>query len=240
MSTYVRPSSGPVVFRDAAGKLINYGSRWQNGPPEDSYSTLENLERFRPLHRVAEALIEHLLANYEVTVESGSQLTEGLEHAPAANKITRAVRLTPHRNGSSPLLFVFTNYPGVWLYAGTFFSGAYPVCGCNACDEIWQTQADSLEQDTFAIISGGLTESVNGPVPPEVTEDRNGQITIGMSLSLATRIISADGSFEGGSESNAENVPFTTLSRYRATLDRLALVSNGGNWLPWPRAVQPR
>lgn len=238
MSNYLRPQITPEVFRDAAGNTIDYGNRWHDGPPDDSYSIDEHTERFRPLHRIANALIEHLAATHEVTVESGAHLIANLAEPPAADEIAQAVLLTPRRNGSSSLLFVFTNYPGIQLYAGAFFSGAYPICGCNACDEIWQTQAEELERDTLAIVSGGLTERVNGPIAPEVTEDADGRITIVMSLSLISSITAIDGLSCGSSESNAENVPRATIDHYRATLDRLASVSPDGNWLAWPRVVR--
>ena len=238
MSNYLRPQITPEVFRDAAGNPIDYGNRWRDGPPDDSYSIDEHTERFRPLHRVAEALIDHLATSYEVTVKSGAHLVANLAEPPAADEIEQAVLLTPRRNGSSSLLFVFTNYPGIRLYAGAFFNGAYPICGCNACDEIWQTQAEDLERDTLAIVSGGLTERVNGPIAPEVTEDADGRITIGMSLSLISSITAVDGLSRGSSESNAENLPLATIDRYRATLDRLASVSSDGNWLPWPSPPQ--
>ncbi|MGX9294439.1 DUF6226 family protein [Tsukamurella paurometabola] len=48
--------------------MIEYGDRWGiDSPPDDSYSRTINLDRFEPLHLVADALIDHLVSTYEVT-----------------------------------------------------------------------------------------------------------------------------------------------------------------------------
>lgn len=228
-----------MMFHDAAGNLINYGNRWNTAPPDDSYSVEEHTERFRPLHRIAEALITHLAESYQVTVETGPHVVDILAEPPSADEIAQAMLLTPNRNGAAPLLVVFTEYPGIRLYAGAFFHGVYPSCGCDACDDIWQNAADELERDVFVVITGGLSERVNGPVKPTVSKGPDGRLTIDMGLSLSASRSSADGVFHSSSETNAINLPPELLTQYRATLDRLTKVSPDGNWLPWPRVVQP-
>ena len=57
MPAYERPRWGEPVFRDSAGAVVVYGSRWgQDGPPADTYSVDTHPERFAPLHVVADAL----------------------------------------------------------------------------------------------------------------------------------------------------------------------------------------
>lgn len=71
MDSYRRPEIEPVVPCDADGALIAYGDRWgADSPPSESYSVLTNVERFGPLHRVAQALIDALTTEYAVTVEA--------------------------------------------------------------------------------------------------------------------------------------------------------------------------
>jgi hypothetical protein len=68
---YRRPTIAPTVFGDADGRVIEYGDRWpDHTPPADSYSVNSNLERFAPLHRVAEALLEWLITTYDVCVDT--------------------------------------------------------------------------------------------------------------------------------------------------------------------------
>lgn len=67
MPTYVRPRWPDPVFRDRAGAVIDYGSRWDRaGPPADTYSIDSHPERFAPLH--LDALIERLAQIYDVQV----------------------------------------------------------------------------------------------------------------------------------------------------------------------------
>lgn len=97
-------------------------------------------ERFAPLHTVATALLHHLAARYDVTVEEGAGLAAVLEHAPAPDQVVRACRLTPRgpaRESTAPLTIVLTRFPGVLMHAGALASFAFPVCGCDACDDSW-------------------------------------------------------------------------------------------------------
>src|SRR5690625_1937716 len=104
MSGYVRPSVESVEFRDDDGNIIDYGNRWASRggtPPGDSYSVDDHPERFAPLHIVAAALIDYLASTYEVDVEEGHHVTDGLLHAPTAEETVRAVRLTPRGGACS-------------------------------------------------------------------------------------------------------------------------------------------
>ena len=139
---YVRPVVEARTFHDTEGRAIPYGDRWGGGSPaEDSYSVTSNLDRFAPLHDVADALIEHLRRTYEVSIE------EGVEHArdlmnPAAAEAVRAVRVVAAGVGSATLTFVFTSFPGIRLHAGFLPDFSFPPCGCDACDETWESCAD--------------------------------------------------------------------------------------------------
>lgn len=156
MTTYTRPRIGQVTFRDAAGDVIDYGNRWagRGGPPDDSYSVLEHSERFAPLHTVAEALIDYLVSTYEVDVEEGYPDTDDHIYAPKPDEVVRSVRITPKAASCATLVFFFTTLPGVHINAGVLFDARYPSCGCNACDEEWESTADELEWQTLSIAGG--------------------------------------------------------------------------------------
>lgn len=69
MTGYIRPAITVHEFRDAVGNVIPDGDRWGFDPtPDDAYGVTSNLERFAPLHDVANALIAHLVEVYDVTV----------------------------------------------------------------------------------------------------------------------------------------------------------------------------
>ena len=62
MDSYRRPVIAGAEFCDDDGVVIAYGDRWgADSPPTDSYSVLSNVERFRPLHQIAQALIDTLV-----------------------------------------------------------------------------------------------------------------------------------------------------------------------------------
>lgn len=233
MATYVRPYIEPMTFRDAEGGIIEYGHRWTHGPPDDSYSVTEHLERFAPLHTVGTALIEHLISNYEVTSEEGYHVTNGLLNAPKPDEVVRVVRLTPLTDGGAPIVFILTGFPGVRLFAGGFFTAAYPSCGCNACDENWIEAADELEWQTLAIVGGGLTEEVSEPRRPKWSVDWKHGFVQGMGKAILHRLRAIDGSIEHSGEYSVDDVPADVLAQGRARLEELAEVSPEGNWRPW-------
>lgn len=234
MTTYRRPDIGLRTFRDAEGEVIEYGNRWRDGPPDDSYEVVENPERFAPLHTVAITMIDYLVSNYEVTIDEGYHVTAGIEHVPKPEDVARAVRLTPLADGCAPIVCVLTKFPGIRFYAGVLFDAAYPSCGCNACDETWVEAAAEFEWQTLAIVGGGLTEEVSEPRRPKWSIDWEHGFTRGMGQAIGFKLLALDGSGEVSGASSAENVPVAALEHARQTLDELAKVSPNGNWLRWP------
>ncbi len=100
----------PVDFHDDDGAVIAYGDRWgRESPPSESYSALSNVERLRPVHQVAEALIDALRADYAVTVEDDLAVASDLMHD--RDDEVRAVRITPDDSTAAALTFVFTSFP---------------------------------------------------------------------------------------------------------------------------------
>ncbi|TNC17640.1 hypothetical protein FHE66_09360 [Georgenia sp. 311] len=164
MSSYNRPSVVAPVFHDADGQIIDYGNRWSGSPPEETYSVDTHPERFAPLHTVADALIAHLRATYDVRLTEGEG-TAGDLLRPAP-EFLRAVRIQPNDPACAALTFVFTAYPGIFLHAGLLHDFHYPVCGCDACDSNWTTEADLLEQQVLAVVTGHYREGIeDGPQP---------------------------------------------------------------------------
>ena len=213
MSGYVRPAIADDTYRDGQGAVIEYGSRWGvDGPPEDSYSVVSHPQRFAPLHEVALALVDYLQRTYAVEVLDELSCLADLWR-PRVNAV-RAVRLTPATADAASMTFVLTDHPGVIVHAGLVHDFVYPVCGCDACDETWQSVADDLEHDVQAIVSGGYREEVRG--------GRGAPW-------IWTQLRAADGSQvrSGGAEATGQ-----LGERLRAASARLAELPAG--WAPWP------
>ncbi|SFO03199.1 DUF6226 family protein [Mycetocola miduiensis] len=165
---YHRPEVPSETFRDAAGRAIPYGARWgSDAPPDNAYSVDSHPERFAPVHLAADALIAHLTDTFEVIVEHTLAATDDLLR-PVTDAV-RAVRLTPASAEAASLTFVFTSYPGVLLHAGLLNDFSYPVCGCDACDETWQSVAAEMEWQVLAVAGGGYRETWRPGLLPSVT-----------------------------------------------------------------------
>ncbi|NLF05967.1 MAG: hypothetical protein GX593_13330 [Actinomycetales bacterium] len=156
MSTYVRPAVESPVFYDAQGQVIEYGSRWPDSPPVDTYSVVTHPERFDPLRAVAEALIAHLQETFEVDIIEGPEAVEQMLR-PREDAI-RTVRIEPRDPSCAPVTIQIDSYPGVEVEAGLLERAWFPPCGCDACDETWESAAEGLEQLVLAVVDGGFWE----------------------------------------------------------------------------------
>ena len=142
---YQRPSWPEMVFRDAQGQVIPYGSRWPGGSPaEDSYSRVTNPQRFAPLITVTEALITHLESEYQVRCTTEGLVTV-LDPGPTAASL---------RFDVDPVGFF------VRVTAGPVAKFVFPGCACDACDETAEPVADDLEATVFAVVAGQLRQRV--------------------------------------------------------------------------------
>jgi hypothetical protein len=74
-------------------------------------------------------------------------------------------RVVPRREGASSLERTRTDVPGLRLRAGRLFDGAYPRCGCDACDEQLDDVVEELRWHVAAITGGGLEEQADGRGP---------------------------------------------------------------------------
>ncbi|WP_405372862.1 MULTISPECIES: DUF6226 family protein [unclassified Microbacterium] len=213
MSSYVRPVIEAPVFRDADDAVIDYGSRWDDSPPEDTYSVGSHPERFAPLHVVGDALISHLRETYDVEIEEGVETAADLLR-PAFHDVVRAVRIRPNAPQCAPLTFVFTAYPGIDVHAGLLHDFRYPVCGCDACDSTWQREAGELEDLVFATVTGNYRETVESGAHPWV----------GYAFTYAY------GASSG--QSRSDDFPAASL---KAAGPILRALPDG--WRPWPRST---
>jgi len=147
----VRPAWTARTFSDEAGHAIDYGNRWHEGPPERAYEVTSNLDRFVPLHAVADALVECLLRDYRVVASEAQDLARILEPEPP--DFIRQVRLDPEETGGEPMTIVFTSFPGVVVYSGSRLVESFPACGCDACDDSVDQVADRMQERVLSLAS---------------------------------------------------------------------------------------
>lgn len=209
---YVRPDLPAATYYSRDGEPIPYGRHWgADGPDPDSYSVDSHPERFAGLHAVARALIEHLTAVYDVDVQDDPvHAGELLMQGPG---VLQAVKLTPRDPGAAALTIVLTVYPGVMVHAGVLHDFAFPVCGCDACDETVETTADRLELLVLSVAAGGYRE----------------RYPVGRKRWSEYTLAAFDGS---GSESGQGEPPPASAGRLHDAEVRLREVARG--WSPWP------
>ena len=164
MSSYSRPPIPERTFRDADGHVIHYGDRWPDGDgPEDTYEVVSHPERFEPLHAIADALIEHLVAEYDVTV--AEEPDPARPDVGRMDGFDRCVRMAPSDPNATPLTFLFYPFPSVTVLAGLFHWEPFPDCGCDHCDETALSAADELERLVFIVVDGGFGEQPSSAWP---------------------------------------------------------------------------
>lgn len=212
VSSYVRPAIDTPVFRDADGQSIDYGKRWRGSPPEATYSVDSHPQRFAPLHAVADALIAYLRDAYDVEVVEGEAAAADLLRPDP--ETLRAVRIRPNDPASAAATIVFTAYPGIIMHAGLLHDFHYPVCGCHACDSNWEGEADQLEQQVLAVVTGHYREG----------------ITRGLRPWVEYAFTYPDG--RAGGRSRAQDLPKERVKAAKPVLRRLV-----DGWAVWPRTA---
>ena len=243
MVIYQRPTFPVPTFRDATGAVIEYGRRWWERPggmpPEDTYGVVSHPERFAPVHAVADALVDYLTTRYEAVSSEDPAFVADLtfEHSD----VLRAVRVTPARPDAASLTFVYTNHPGVLLYAGLLHDFPFPDCGCDACDETSESAARELEEIVMAVAEGRYRETYDagdeGPRPPGQWANWPGPASPDPSAPserlpgpwVSYEIVARDGSFRRCGEGALSGLPDERIAAAMAFLDRM-----DEGWQPWP------
>lgn len=211
MSSYHRPPIETPVFRDAEGRVIEYGRPWEGSPPTDTYSVDTHPERFAPLHTVADALVAHLAETCDVRITEGPDVATDLLRQ--SRPVVRAVRIEPNDPRCAAITLAYTDFPGIVMHAGLLHDFPFPVCGCDACDSTGEHEVDDLERHVFAVVGGRYRESV----------DEGTDTWVGYSLEYP------NGSTSGRSPAG-EGLPAAQVEAARPIL---RVLSDG--WAAWPR-----
>jgi len=117
--------------------------RWgAAGPPLEAYSRVTNRERFASLHDSAAGCLDRLEREFETERREAYGLDLELEHD--CNLSRPSVALLPCDVGAAPLIIAFSDFPGLRVRFGRWYVVAFPTCGCDACDETAETEAERL------------------------------------------------------------------------------------------------
>lgn len=165
---YSRPTIADQDYVDERGRTVVYGRRRAEapelGPPNGGTNVFSHQERYEPIFTVAEALIAHLAAAYDVVVDDNVRQSSGFDIITGRpeSAFARVVSIRPIASTEAPLLLGFHDQPGsIRVLAGCYSEFDMSFCGCDACDEPWEDVADSLEEVVLSVAESGTTERLD-------------------------------------------------------------------------------
>lgn len=128
-------------------------------PPEDAYGRVTDPDRYRPLHAVADRIVEELTATHDVEIVPADPGSFG---STGQIDVVRVVELVPADPEAATLAIAYTDFPGLMVRVGQWHVDAFPSCGCDACHE----HPDEVERDlrwlVRTVTRGGSAESLSG------------------------------------------------------------------------------
>ena len=124
----------------------------------DPHTRVTNPGRFASLHSMAAELLDQLSSRFDVAREEGHDLDSELE---ARSELAGpSVRLTPTNSSAAPLVIVFSAFPGLHARLGRWYLTAFPACGCDACGETVEGEAERLKSMIDDLTSGRFHEAL--------------------------------------------------------------------------------
>lgn len=130
---------------------------WESGgSPEESYGRVTNPGRFGPLRAFAIGLIDQLERQYVVhrSEASSPSFTRGASFGNSQPIVT----LNPANVDGAPLEIAFTSFPGLYVRFGNSVLEPFPSCGCDACAESFESEAERLSWWVAQVTAGRFRE----------------------------------------------------------------------------------
>ena len=121
---------------------FGYSAGGEESPSDAAYSRATNAERFLALHTAMLEIVDRLSNDFQVERTEGFGLDEELERSLSLARPD--VKLTPRDPDASPIVVVFTSFPGLHVRFGRWCKEIFPVCGCDACDESAEGEIERL------------------------------------------------------------------------------------------------
>ncbi len=134
---------------------FNWGTE---GPPEDAYSRVTEPERFRPLHDWTLEALARLHRDYEVNRDEGTIIDAELDRVSLSRPI---LELTPLQDSCAPIAIAFTDFPGLGVRFGRWTTDWFPSCGCDACDEMPDSEFERFNRLLTDVVAGRFLESLH-------------------------------------------------------------------------------
>jgi hypothetical protein len=116
-----------------------------------------NPERFAPLHDMAAEWLNRLETMFDVARVEGYGLDPELESVELARP---SARLMPRNTGAAPIVVAFTAFPGVFVRVGRWYIDTFPGCGCDACGETLDYEAERLNEMIDDVTAGRFREAI--------------------------------------------------------------------------------
>ncbi len=139
-----------------------YRDKWGiEGAPKEAYSRVTNPERFQPLHGAATELLDWLEREFAVERLEGPDADDELGKKSLARP---AIRLTPHDPQAAPIVVAFSEFPGLHVRFGSWYTEPFPGCGCDACDETADGSMVEMTERVGAVVAGGFREAMRVPL----------------------------------------------------------------------------
>ena len=136
--------------------------RWgPEGPPPEAYSRVTNPERFAPLHGFALELLDRLETDFDVERTEAYGLDPEVEIAELARP---SIRLVPRHDDAAPIFVAFSTFPGLRVKVGRWYTTGFPSCGCDACDETADDEAERLASIVDDVTAGRFHEAIRLPL----------------------------------------------------------------------------
>ena len=129
-------------------------------PPDEAYSRVTNPERFRPLHDAMLEMLETLETRFDVERVEGHGLDEELESRSRDPAARPGIALKPIGPEAAPVTVIFTEFPGLAIRLGRWYTDFFPGCGCDACDESAEGEIERVTELIDSVTSGGFRETV--------------------------------------------------------------------------------
>ena len=129
-------------------------------PPDEAYSRVTNPERFRPLHQAVLEMLDALETRFDVERVEGHGLDEEMERFSRQPSARPTITLKPIYPESASITIVFTDFPGLHIRFGRWFTDSFPSCGCDAGDESAEGEIERVTELIDSVTSGGFRETV--------------------------------------------------------------------------------
>lgn len=132
-------------------------------PPDDAYGRVTDPERFRPLHAVADRIVEELTAAHDVEIVPGDPGSFG---STGQIDVVRVAQLVPAVPKAAPLTIAYTDFPGLMVRVGQWhvetFRAAVAMPATSRLTRLSATCGGWLQQPVQA-------EAVTGRDTPPAT-----------------------------------------------------------------------